>query len=165
MLPVGDGISSEVRWTAWPRVSFPSCLDGSNGQGIYGIWSFFHRTCIGWAWPLHMSVILCTPHRVPFHHAYFCTTVRSCAVLWPSPTLFGSLSYTFVLLFLLSRRYDLNLIISIIAGDFSSFFSQFDWGRLMNSMEIIGYWLQKKICTLIKVCYIRKRWKRVLLFD
>ena len=66
-------------------------MSGSNGHCTYGIWPFFHRTCIGRVWPLHTSVILCTPHRVPFHYAYFCTTIRSCAVLWSSPTLFGSL--------------------------------------------------------------------------
>ena len=45
-----------------------------------------------------MSVILCTPHRVPFCHAFFCTTIRSCAVLWSSPTIFGSLSVCIILL-------------------------------------------------------------------
>ena len=143
MLPVGDGISSEVRWTSWLRVSFPSCLDGSNGHCTCGIWSFFHRTCIGRVWPLHTSVILCTPHRVPFCHAFFCTTIRSCAVLWSSPTLFGSLSVCIILL--AKSKIRLNLVTLIITWDFSPFFSQFDWGWLMNSMEIIGYWLQKNL--------------------
>lgn len=79
-----------------------------DGHCTYGIWSFFHRTCIGRVWPLHTSVILCTPHRVPFHYAFFCTTIRSCAVLWFSPTLFGSLSVCIILL--AKSKIRLNLV-------------------------------------------------------
>lgn len=82
-------------------------MSGSNGHCTYGIWPFFHRTCIGRVWPLHTSVILCTPHRVPFCHAFFCTTIRSCAVLWSSPTLFGSLCVCIILLAKSKIRLDL----------------------------------------------------------
>ena len=86
-------------------------MSGSNGHCTYGIWSFFHRTCIGRVWPLHTSVILCTPHRVPFHYAFFCTTIRSCAVLWSSPTLFGSLCVCNIQLIQLAKsKIRLNLI-------------------------------------------------------
>lgn len=98
-----------------------------DGHCTYGIWSFFHRTCIGRVWPLHTSVILSTPHRVPFHYAFFCTTIRSCAVLWSSPTLFGSLCVCIIQL--AKSKIRLNLVNTDC----------------------------KKICTLIKVCYIRKR--------
>ena len=122
-----DGPSLCGRNRLWKSYIRDDFMYGSNGHCTYGIWSFFHRTCIGRVWPLHTSVILCTPHRVHFYHAFFYTTIRSFAVLWSSPTLFGSLCVCIIQL--AKSKIRLNLVNTDC----------------------------KKFCTLIKVCYIRKR--------